>query len=244
MMKTRLCLISAAVLLMAVGASAQKKDLSSVPAKTVTLVSPRKEGGRNKGLFNFQFGVRGDKAYPGRRNAVSLKGLPDNTGVIMQGLGGGNSTDVPETANPFRTSNSVVPLSIRDDQVVQRPLPPERYDISFGSMTFNRDNNWLALAHPRGSRSVMKDLGALSWSDVTSAPPLDPSPVPHDGRVGFTSRGVVAQYGAALRAVAGHMYALRVKDGKADYYVLFRVESLDPSGECTLTWKRAPVPKS
>jgi hypothetical protein len=40
------------------------------------------------------------------------------------------------------------------------------------------------------------------------------------------------------------MYLLRVKKGETDYQVMFRVESLDPTGECKLTWKRFPTPKS
>jgi hypothetical protein len=46
------------------------------------------------------------------------------------------------------------------------------------------------------------------------------------------------------RAVAGHVYAVRVVDGDNDFYVLFRVESLVRGDNCTITWKRVPPPQA
>jgi hypothetical protein len=39
------------------------------------------------------------------------------------------------------------------------------------------------------------------------------------------------------------MYVLHVKEERADYYAMFRVESLGAAGECNLSWKRVPSPE-
>lgn len=45
------------------------------------------------------------------------------------------------------------------------------------------------------------------------------------------------------KAVAGHMYVVRVVDEREDFYVLFRVESLVRGDNCTISWKRIPPPR-
>jgi hypothetical protein len=45
-----------------------------------------------------------------------------------------------------------------------------------------------------------------------------------------------------VKAIAGHMYVIRVVDDTDDFYVLFRVESLVRGDNCTITWKRVPPP--
>lgn len=240
-MKTRLFLLCAAVLLSSAGASAQKKDLGRVPAKTVTLVSSAKLRDYKKSVFNFQHGVRGDKRFPGAPSVVSLKGLPDNRGLELRGFGG-SAQDVHETSNPYRTQNDIVPGGRPDFHSPPRDATV-RYDIRFGGLTVNGDNNWLEIAERRGTHSVLKDLGAMDWADVKSVPLLAPSPLPHTGMLTHRNRTVGPEE-VIVRAVVGHMYVLRVKDRKTDYYVMFRVEAIDPVGACTLSWKRVPAPKS
>jgi hypothetical protein len=53
----------------------------------------------------------------------------------------------------------------------------------------------------------------------------------------------VFDFERGVRAVAGHMYVLHVKEERADYYAMFRVESLGAAGECNLSWKRVPSPE-
>jgi hypothetical protein len=45
-----------------------------------------------------------------------------------------------------------------------------------------------------------------------------------------------------VKAVAGHMYVIRVVDDAHDFYVLFRVEALVRGDNCTISWKRIPPP--
>ncbi len=45
-----------------------------------------------------------------------------------------------------------------------------------------------------------------------------------------------------VKAVVGHIYVIHVVDGDADYYALFRVESLVRGDRCTITWKKIPTP--
>jgi hypothetical protein len=52
-----------------------------------------------------------------------------------------------------------------------------------------------------------------------------------------------AQEGIFVKAVVGHMYVLRAKNLQSDYYVLFRVESLQRGDSCTISWRRVPSPK-
>ena len=44
-----------------------------------------------------------------------------------------------------------------------------------------------------------------------------------------------------VKAIAGHIYAVRVVDEKPDYYALFRIESLG-DGTCNISWKIIPSP--
>ena len=239
MTKSRLCLLFAAVLLASAGARAQKNDLQRARPKTATLVSQYSDRDSRKSVFNFQHGIRGDKTFPGQPNVVSLKNLPDNRGLQTHHVGG---SDSPQQANDlFRTADNAAPLGRQDSQ--REPSPGRvRYDIRYGRTVVNGDPNYLEIADSRGTQSVLKDLGAMTWDEVTRVPPLPASPTPHTGAVVYTRRGV-GPGNLIVKAVAGHMYLLHVKDHKTEYYVMFRVESLGPNGECKLTWKRVPPPE-
>jgi hypothetical protein len=45
------------------------------------------------------------------------------------------------------------------------------------------------------------------------------------------------------KAIVGHIYAVHVVDDAADYYALFRVESLQRGERCTISWKLIPPPE-
>ena len=249
-MKKRLCLLFAAALLTCAGASAQRKnDLGTEKVKKVTLVSQVKSGDYRKSVFNFERGVRGDKGSPAPRNPLlSMKGLPDNTGVVRYHASE-PSQDPDYKGNPYRSWGDVAPLGRADERVAPNGglNDPRRYgyDIRFGGVTFNGTSDWLEVVdRAGGALSVIKDLGAMRWEDVTEVPLLPPSPAPHPRAVVFRRGRMIAPQRVFVKAVAGHMYLLRVKKGETDYQVMFRVESLDPNGECELTWKRFPTPKS
>lgn len=136
-------------------------------------------------------------------------------------------------------------LGVRGDEE-----PPSRrasYDLRYGGITDNSNNHWFDVAMGSGSRRQLKDLGEMKWSDVYNVPILFASPVPHSGCVSWTHKpGKVIEIspeGVNIRAVTGHMYVMHVKDDDSDFYVMFRVESLEPEGECTINWKRVPSPE-
>jgi len=134
-------------------------------------------------------------------------------------------------------------LGVRGDA----PLVRNRYDLRYGGITDNDDNHWFDVAMGGSSSRVLKDLGELNWSDVYYVPVLFASPVPHSGPVSWSfKQGKVAQIspeGVNVRAVKDHIYMMHVKDEDSDFYVMLRVESLEPEGECTISWKRVPSPE-
>ncbi|HEX6185335.1 MAG TPA: hypothetical protein VFZ44_15730 [Pyrinomonadaceae bacterium] len=250
MAKTRLCLLFAAVLLASVGVKAQKHDLGRIKLKTATLVSHHRDKDYKRSVFNFQHGVRGDKRFPGQPGTVALKNLPDNRGLRTHNIG--NSNDVQQANELFRTADNDAPLG-RQDALRDPPANRVRYDIRYGGIVINGDYRWLEVVERRGTQSVIKDLGAMSWDEVTHVPLLPASPEPYTGAITHNEYGLSAirtrratpffPETVVVKAVNGHMYLLHVKDRKTEYYVMFRVESLDPNGECTLSWKRVPSPE-
>lgn len=249
-MKTRLSLLCAAVLSLNAVAVARQTDLGRVKAKTTTLVSYARHRDYGKSVFNFRHGKRGEKMSKASINprAVSLNGLPSNVGLLRNTLSNGAPQQVQDTSNPFRRAGELAPVGAPDSY----PLPvardvrdsPRRFDIRYGGLTWNGTNDWLEVVEYAGTRSVIKDLGALSWSEVASVPVLEPAPAPHPNGLHIRNRRIVSPQNVFVKAVPGHIYLLRVKDAKDDYQILFRVESIDPRGECTLSWKRVPAPKS
>ncbi len=239
-MKNRLFMLCAAALLLCADASAQKNDLSRVPAKTATLVSHVRHKDYDKSVFNFQHGVRGDKRFPGRRGVVGFKNLPDNRGLHTGQVG--DSQEARDPKEMFRLADDTSPNGRRD--AAEPTAARVRYDIRYGGLTLNGSNDWLEIVNLRGQQSVIKDLGAMTWDEVTRVPHVPASPEPYTGVVRYARGGIAAPENVVVRAVAGHMYVLHVKDRGTDYYVMFRVEALDPAGECRLSWKRVPSPKS
>jgi hypothetical protein len=234
-MKTNLFLLGAAVLLLNTSGSAQEADLRGVPARTVTLVSHTKQKSYEKSVFNFEYGVRGDKEIP---RQPSLETIPDAQRVVDLN---GQQSD-PEVSNVGRL-DITIPGAPGVEETSRRPT---RYDIRYGGLSLNGDDNWLDIVNRRGAQSMIKDLGEMSWSEVDHVPILFASPQPHNGEmIHRFGRGVIetSPEGIVVKALAGHVYVMHVKDQKTDYYVMFRVEAIDPKGECTLSWKRVPSPE-
>ena len=122
-----------------------------------------------------------------------------------------------------------------------------RYDIRYGGISENGDDRWLDIIHRRGARSVIKDIGEMSWAEVYHVPILFASPNPHTGELTHSYVGGRLQKifpeEVIVKAIVGHMYVMHVKDQETDYYVMFRVEAIDPKGECRLSWKFVPSPE-
>lgn len=77
-------------------------------------------------------------------------------------------------------------------------------------------------------RSRIKDLGERKWSDASDVPVLEAHPKPARE--------------PSVKAVVGHMYVVHVKDRDNDHYALFRVESLEPGKNVTISWKLVASP--
>jgi hypothetical protein len=242
-LKTKLFLVCAAALLLpGGGARAQKRHPGYVQPRTVTLVSFSSRGDYDRSVFNFQYGFRGDKRSPMDAGVVAFKEAPDKSGrVSRHGVGEHEARD---GGSLFQRSGETAPPGTADADPGPDARPRRRFDIRYGGLTLNGTGDWIEIANQRGTRSVIKDLGAMSWWEVTSVPLLRPSPAPHPAGFRLRSGRIVSPRNVFVRAVPGHMYLLRVKDAKADYQVMFRVESVKPGGECTLSWKRVPTPKS
>jgi hypothetical protein len=166
--------------------NAQKSNLERIRPRTTTLVSQHTDN--RKSVFNFQHGVRGDKRFPGQPGAVSLKNLPDNRGLETQNIGGSDSVQRPHDL--FRTADNAAPLG-RQDSLPEPPANRVRYDIRFGVISINGNDNWLDIGDRRGAQSVIKDLGPLEWDEVKEVPLLPASPEPYTGSFIQTRRGVV-----------------------------------------------------
>ena len=47
-----------------------------------------------------------------------------------------------------------------------------------------------------------------------------------------------------VKAIAGHMYVIRVVNETDDFYVLFRVEEIERGSKCTISWRMVPAPSA
>jgi hypothetical protein len=144
------------------------------------------------------------------------------------------------------------------------PSLAEPCDLRYGLLAINNDFDWLQISTSRESRGVIKDLGASSWKDQFEVPVLTPLARLGPGQPRDVSIDVSGGNGdpglspivasrkrfdgkpkidpAFVKAIAGHIYAVRVVDEKSDYYALFRIDSLD-DGTCNISWRLVQSPK-
>lgn len=145
----------------------------------------------------------------------------------------------------FAKANFNFGLGVRGDS--ESPDTRNVYDVRYGGISLDGDNDWLDVSISHGSRSQIKDLGELNWSDVYDIPFLHANPVPHSGGMSLSYNSgkliKVSPEGVLVKAVIGHMYLVHSKDKDRDLYVMFRVEAVKPGDECTITWKLVPSPE-
>jgi len=126
--------------------------------------------------------------------------------------------------------------------------PAGRFDMSFGTLMINSDNNWFEV---RDSRSRIADLGKKQWADFretpsfpkakeTRQPSLNPPKVV-DASAGSTN---YSPYNQFVQARLDHMYLLRVLKAGKVVYVMFRVEQLESNSTCLISFKAVPPPKA
>ena len=147
--------------------------------------------------------------------------------------------------NDFAKSNFNFKLGVRGDST--SPPTGNIYDIRYGGISYDGDSDWIDVPIAHGSRSKIIDMGALDWAEVFDVPILYPNPEPYDGgrRSSFSNGRLLSSSpeNTMVKAVVGHMYLLHTKDKERDLYVMFRVESLKPRDEVTITWKVVPSPE-
>ena len=79
----------------------------------------------------------------------------------------------------FASANFNFGLGVRGDS--ESPLTGNVYDVRYGGISLEGDNDWLDVPISHGSRSQIKDLGEFNWSDVYDIPFLNANSVPHSG---------------------------------------------------------------
>jgi hypothetical protein len=146
----------------------------------------------------------------------------------------------------FAKANFNFQLGVRGDSI--SPSTRNIYDIRYGGLSYDGDNDWLDLPIAHGSHSKIIDMGAVNWADVFDVPILYANPEPYDGaRSDSFGNGKLIRSlpeNTMVKAVIGHMYLLHTKDNDRDLYVMFRVESLKAGDEVTVSWKVVPSPEN
>ena len=132
---------------------------------------------------------------------------------------------------------------VRSD--VGREVTRNNYELQYGGINWNGDSDWFTVAMVTDDCSRIKDLGALSWSEIFDVPYLPASLAPQKGirMPSKTETYEESSNGQVTRVVAGHIYVLHSKDSDSDFYTLFRVDKLVPSDEVTISWKVVPSPE-
>jgi hypothetical protein len=108
-------------------------------------------------------------------------------------------------------------------------------------------SDWFTVSGP-DSRTVIRDLGSLSWSDSFDVPVIAPLlETEQDKRrnVAVDVSGVAESEGTQMdgilaKAIVGHVYAIHVKNSRSDFYALIRVENIERGENCTITWFLIP----
>lgn len=174
-------------------------------------------------------------AHDARAQNEDLARTPSQTATLL--------SDVKHEQKDYSKSIFYFSLGVRGDSAT---LDTRYYfDLRYGGISENGNDHWFDVPMCGDSRRKLQDLGELKWSDVYYVPAVFALPEPNCEGAGWRYEdGKVVEItpeGVNVRAVAGHIYVMRVKDDKSDFYVMFRVESL-PEGECVITWKRVPSP--
>ncbi len=120
-----------------------------------------------------------------------------------------------------------------------------KHDLFYGSMRIGEDYDWFSASQATDNRSLIRDLGELNWNDTFEVPVIEPLPKLEKGKrrsftvdsSGDTGKAWAKSNGIFVKAVVGHLYVMHAKDSDSDFYVLFRVESIERGESCTISWK-------
>jgi hypothetical protein len=125
------------------------------------------------------------------------------------------------------------------------------WDLLYGSMHIGDDLDWFSASTAKDNRSLIRDMGELNWSDLYKVPVITPLPKLEEGKErnivvdssGDTGKAWAEKNGIFVKAVAGHMYAIHIKDTDSDFYVVFRVESIERGDNCSISWQIVVSPE-
>jgi hypothetical protein len=110
---------------------------------------------------------------------------------------------------------------------IQR-LCRNNWDLLFGNAATVPDGFDVSMVVD--DRSRIKDLGKYDWGDKFEIPKLAAYEEP--------------ERSPSVRAVAGHMYLVHIRDTDSNHYALFRVERLEPGKSVEISWKLIDAPQS
>ena len=125
-----------------------------------------------------------------------------------------------------------------------------RWDLGYGFAILNNED-WFILSGARETRTVIKDLGELRWTDPLEVRALKPLPELASGEQrkhtidtsGDTGDVWAKTTNTMAKVAIGHIYLMHIKEAESDSYVLFRVEDFKQQAFCTITWTRIPTPE-
>lgn len=140
-------------------------------------------------------------------------------------------------------------ISFRTGEVGSEELGEKR-DLAFGLLKINNEDWFEVVSVKESGRTVIRDLGPQAWSDDIAVPALTPLPELKPGESRTTGVDASADThakwaktnGVFAKVLVGHLYAVRVVQEGADFYVLFRVEAHEQDKSCAITWKVVPAP--
>jgi hypothetical protein len=126
------------------------------------------------------------------------------------------------------------------------------WDLGYGFASIGGEDWLMVGTTTRDKRSVMTEVGKYSWSDPFTIPTLEPLPELKEGerrQITVDSSGDTHKQWAKttshfVKAKAGYMYVIHVKDNESDFYVAFRVEEVEQGKHCTISWKQVATPEN
>ncbi len=171
--------------------------------------------------------------------------------ICTVAIAGQNKTS-PQTVSLYS------PLSLKYDDTRawfdfergERTKKP-KWDLEYGCLRIGEDYDWFSASQATDNRSLIRDLGELNWNDAYEVPVIEPLPKLEEGKTrsitvdssGDTGKAWAKSNGIFVKAIVGHLYAMHVKDTDSDFYVLFRVESIERGENCTISWKLTDAPE-
>lgn len=175
------------------------------------------------------------------RKAPKDKTAPPRSWILVE-TGGRQVFKGPPSRLDDLPSTDVIESATRVGQVQVTSTGKGSYSIRYGGLSKAADDLWLQLgAVPVRGMGLLMDMGQMKWEEVDRMPALVLKPITPATSISiYNGVTTVGPEGLIVRALAGHVYAVQIKDDRADYRVIFRIDSIDSDGDCNISWKRIP----